>query len=77
MRLKLLRSFMFPFLKQGVKSVAELGSVSIKRGTAYSPLCPCRGSRGRRGVPGQAAVQGRVKGPYSGHTDPSSFASWL
>lgn len=55
--LKLLRSFMFPVLKQGVKSVEELGSASIKPRTTSSLQCPCRGAQGRRGVHGEVAVQ--------------------
>lgn len=79
MCLKLLRSFMFPFLKQGVKSREELGSVSIKFRIMYSPLCPCRGSQGRWGAPGQAAVPARKGKDRAalGHTNTSSFASLL
>lgn len=61
---------MFPFLKQGVKSGEELGSVSIKSRTMYSPLCPCRGSRGRWGFPRQAAVQagkGKERAVFGSH----------
>lgn len=68
--LKLLRSFMFPFLKQGVKSGEELGSVSIKCRTWCSSPRLCCGSWGWCRTPCQAAVragEGR-KGLCSGHT---------